>query len=77
LQDAWLDNIEVDPKYSALKSVPTNDVDEGPADLSSKDIGIMKRRIANVLEPGETVCVYFIILNFLIFDSFVLLKYHC
>ncbi|KAG2383922.1 uncharacterized protein HKW66_Vig0153150 [Vigna angularis] len=24
-------------------------------DLSSKDIAVMKRRIANVLEPGETV----------------------
>ncbi|WVZ07153.1 hypothetical protein V8G54_020499 [Vigna mungo] len=46
---------EVDPKYSALKFVPTNDVDEGPPDLSSKDIAVMKRRIANVLEHGETV----------------------
>ncbi|KOM52184.1 hypothetical protein LR48_Vigan09g084300 [Vigna angularis] len=26
-----------------------------PSDLSSKDIAVMKRRIANVLEPGETV----------------------
>lgn len=24
-------------------------------DLSSEDIGMIKRRIANVLEPGETV----------------------
>ncbi|BAT86869.1 hypothetical protein LR48_Vigan09g264200 [Vigna angularis] len=55
IKDAWLDNIEFDPKYSALKSVPTNDVDEGMPDLSSKDIAVMKRRIANVLEPGETV----------------------
>ncbi|ESW20410.1 hypothetical protein PHAVU_006G206700 [Phaseolus vulgaris] len=55
IKDAWLDNIEVDPKYSALKSVPTNDEDEEPPDLSSEDIGIMKRRIANVLESGETV----------------------
>ncbi|KAG2396259.1 uncharacterized protein HKW66_Vig0063650 [Vigna angularis] len=28
---------------------------EGMPDLSSKDIAVMKRRIANVLEPGETV----------------------
>ncbi|KAG4955742.1 hypothetical protein JHK85_042122 [Glycine max] len=55
IKDAWLDNVEVDPKYAALSSVATNDEDEGPPDLSSKDIGIMKRRIANVLEPGETV----------------------
>ncbi|TKY71458.1 CD2 antigen cytoplasmic tail-binding protein [Spatholobus suberectus] len=54
IKDAWLDNIEVDPKYAALSSVATKDEDEAP-DLSSKDIGIMKRRIANVLEPGETV----------------------
>ncbi|KAG5069236.1 hypothetical protein JHK85_001613 [Glycine max] len=33
----------------------TNDEDESPLDLSSKDIGIMKRRIANVLKPGETL----------------------
>ncbi|CAJ1957934.1 unnamed protein product [Sphenostylis stenocarpa] len=46
---------EVDPKYAALKSVPTNDEDDETPDLSSKDIGIMKRRIADVLEPGETV----------------------
>ncbi|CAJ1963493.1 unnamed protein product [Sphenostylis stenocarpa] len=55
IKDAWLDNIEVDPKYAALKSVPTNDEDDETPDLSSKDIGIMKRRIADVLEPGETV----------------------
>ncbi|KOM25617.1 hypothetical protein LR48_Vigan125s000700 [Vigna angularis] len=55
IKDAWLDNIEFDQKYSALKSVPTNDVDEGMPDLSSKDIAVMKRRIANVLEPGETL----------------------
>lgn len=65
-QDAWLDNVEVDPKYSALSSVATND-EELIEDLSSKDIGLMKRRIANVLEPGETVSLHFI---------FCLLK-HC
>ncbi|XP_061365475.1 uncharacterized protein LOC133308790 isoform X1 [Gastrolobium bilobum] len=54
IKDAWLDNIEVDPRYSALSSVATNDEEE-VEDLSSKDVGIMKRRIANVLEPGETV----------------------
>ncbi|KAJ1434940.1 CD2 antigen cytoplasmic tail-binding protein 2 isoform X1 [Sesbania bispinosa] len=54
LKDAWLDNVEVDPRYSALSSVAINDKEE-VQDLSSKDIGIMKRRIANILEPGETV----------------------
>ncbi|XP_054801382.1 LOW QUALITY PROTEIN: uncharacterized protein LOC129305354 [Prosopis cineraria] len=54
IKDAWLDNVEVDPKYSALNSAVTNDEEE-IEDLSSKDIGVMKRRIANALEPGETV----------------------
>ncbi|KAI4296357.1 hypothetical protein L6164_036322 [Bauhinia variegata] len=54
IKDAWLDNIEVDPKYAGLNSAITNDEDE-IEDLSSKDIGTMKRRIADVLEPGETV----------------------
>ncbi|KOM56667.1 hypothetical protein LR48_Vigan10g255900 [Vigna angularis] len=45
---------------SALKSVPTNDVDEGMPDLSSKDIAVMMRRIANVLEPGETAIIGFL-----------------
>ncbi|OIV91575.1 hypothetical protein TanjilG_08987 [Lupinus angustifolius] len=54
IKDAWLDNVEVDPRYAALSSVATNDEEE-IQDLSSKDIGTMKRRIANALEPGETV----------------------
>ncbi|KAF1882329.1 hypothetical protein Lal_00038975 [Lupinus albus] len=54
IKDAWLDSVEVDPRYAALSSVATNDEEE-IEDLSSKDIGTMKRRIANVLEPGETV----------------------
>lgn len=55
LQDAWLDNVEFDPRYAALSSAATTNDEEEIEDLSSKDIGIMKRRIANVLEPGETV----------------------
>ncbi|KAK7302522.1 hypothetical protein RJT34_13413 [Clitoria ternatea] len=55
IKDAWLDNVEVDPKYAALSFVAANDEDEADQDLSSKDIATMKRRIANVLEPGETV----------------------
>ncbi|KAG5088958.1 hypothetical protein JHK86_001570 [Glycine max] len=42
-------------KTNNFYSKATNDEDESPPDLSSKDIGIMKRRIANVLEPGETL----------------------
>ncbi|XP_028800840.1 CD2 antigen cytoplasmic tail-binding protein 2 homolog [Neltuma alba] len=54
IKDAWLDNVEVDPKYSALNSTVTNDEEE-IQDLSSKDIAVKKRRIADALEPGETV----------------------
>jgi len=58
LQDAWLDNVEVDPRYAGLSSVATNDEEE-VQELSSKDVAIMKRRIANVLEPEETVSPMF------------------
>ena len=39
----------------------TNDEDNNEVaaqDLSTQDIGIMKRRIANVLEPEETVILH-------------------
>ncbi|XP_057431818.1 uncharacterized protein LOC130724566 isoform X2 [Lotus japonicus] len=56
IKDAWLDNVEVDPRYAALASVERNEEEEEEAqELSSKDIGIIKRRIADVLEPEETV----------------------
>lgn len=57
LQDAWLDSVEVDIKYTGKTPVTTKgEGDEDAAqDLSTQDIGIIKRRIANVLEPGETV----------------------
>lgn len=54
LQDAWLDSLEVDPKYAGkVPNVTTNDNDA--PELSSSDIGKIKRRIADILEPGETV----------------------
>lgn len=56
MQDAWLDNIEVDPRYAELSSATKNDEEEEVQELSSKDVAIMKRRIANVLESEETVC---------------------
>lgn len=55
IKDAWLDNVEFDPRYAALSSAAKTSDEEEIEDLSSKDIGTMKRRIANVLEPGETV----------------------
>lgn len=54
--------MEVDPKYSALNYMATNDEEE-IQDLTSKDIAVMKRRIANALEPGETVSLHFILNN--------------
>ena len=54
LQDAWLDSIEVDPKYAdKVPEVSTND--DEVEELTSLEIAKIKRRIANVLEPGETV----------------------
>ena len=58
MQDAWLDNVEVDPKYSTLNPVSTKNEDEEVQDLSSKDIGMIKRRIADVLQPEETVSLF-------------------
>lgn len=56
LQDAWLDNIDntyIDPKLAG-KRVEVADEDES-TELSSKEIGLMKRRMADVLLSGETV----------------------
>ncbi|GAU47570.1 hypothetical protein TSUD_389200 [Trifolium subterraneum] len=54
IKDAWLDNVEIDPRFAGLSSATTKDQEE-VQELSSKDVAIMKRRIANVLEPEETV----------------------
>ncbi|KAJ0266041.1 CD2-binding protein-like protein [Hirschfeldia incana] len=60
-KDAWLDSIENNPMYigrSAAKDTGMEEDggEEKPADeLSRDDIGVLKRRIASVLEPGETV----------------------
>ncbi|KAF9690160.1 hypothetical protein SADUNF_Sadunf01G0166900 [Salix dunnii] len=58
LQDAWMDSIQVDPRYTGKNSMVRinehDDKDDVP-ELSSNEIGAMKKRIANLLEPGETV----------------------
>uniref|UniRef100_A0A6N2MPM6 OCRE domain-containing protein n=1 Tax=Salix viminalis TaxID=40686 RepID=A0A6N2MPM6_SALVM len=58
IKDAWLDSIQVDPRYTGKNSMvginEHDDKDDVP-ELSSKEIGAMKKRIANLLEPGETV----------------------
>ncbi|OVA14193.1 hypothetical protein BVC80_9029g20 [Macleaya cordata] len=54
IKDAWLDSVDVDTRF-AEKSFNMVKDEEDTNDLSSEDIGKMKRRIANLLEPGETV----------------------
>ncbi|KAF5733325.1 putative CD2-binding protein-related [Tripterygium wilfordii] len=55
-KDAWMDSVEVDPRYAALAHVENEANDESEVlDLSSEDAATIKRRIANLLEPGETV----------------------
>ncbi|KAK4784631.1 hypothetical protein SAY86_018999 [Trapa natans] len=54
IKDAWLDSVEVDTKLASKISISMENVDDR-AELSSKDIGNMKRRIADTLQPGETV----------------------
>ncbi|NP_001143950.1 uncharacterized protein LOC100276763 [Zea mays] len=55
IKDAWLDSVEVDPTYAAkVQNKGKEKVDEFE-DLSSDDIGRLKRQIANLLEPGETI----------------------
>lgn len=54
IQDAWLDNVEVDGRF-AEKHQEKVTAEEDYRDLSSEDIGKIKRNIANLLQPGETV----------------------
>lgn len=60
-QDAWLDSIEKNPMYMGRSAANDTEKDEDSGnekavdELSQEDIGVRKRRIANVLEPGETV----------------------
>lgn len=54
LQDAWLDSLDVAPQLASARSVREKSPDENQ-ELSSQEIGILKRRIANLLEPEETV----------------------
>ncbi|KAJ0040500.1 hypothetical protein Pint_26658 [Pistacia integerrima] len=59
IKDAWLDSLEIDQRFAGTavthnKPVDNEDEDDIP-DLTSEELGVIKRRIANVLEPGETV----------------------
>ncbi|XP_042399319.1 CD2 antigen cytoplasmic tail-binding protein 2 homolog isoform X1 [Zingiber officinale] len=54
IKDAWLDSFEVDAKLAG-KFKPKESAEEAYDDLSSDDFGKIKRRIANALQPGETI----------------------
>jgi CD2 antigen cytoplasmic tail-binding protein 2 len=47
--------VEVDPTFAAKVQKKGKEKVEEFEDLSSDDIGRIKRQIANMLEPGETV----------------------
>ncbi|PON81887.1 CD2-binding protein-like protein [Trema orientale] len=54
IKDAWLDSVEVAQKYTGkLPEVTRNEADI--QELTSHEIGKIKRRMADALEPGETV----------------------
>lgn len=53
MKDAWLDSAEVDTKFAGRAS--SVNIENDTPDLSSQDIKMIKRRIANLLEPGETI----------------------
>lgn len=55
IKDAWLDSVEVDQKLADKSYLLKSDEDKESKELSTEDVGKMKRRIADVLEPGETV----------------------
>lgn len=54
IKDAWLDSVVVDMAYSEKiqKEVTT---EEEYQELSSEELGKIKRSIADVLQPGETI----------------------
>ncbi|CAA3028630.1 Hypothetical predicted protein [Olea europaea subsp. europaea] len=54
IKDAWLDSVDVYEKYNGKSYIPTSN-DEESRDLTSEELAKIKRRIANVLEPGEMV----------------------
>ncbi|KAJ9689476.1 hypothetical protein PVL29_014925 [Vitis rotundifolia] len=54
IKDAWLDSVDLEPKFDKRDSMVTK-VEDDTQDLTAAAIGKIKRRIADLLEPGETV----------------------
>jgi len=71
VQDAWLDSVDTEKRYSGKKAIKISNEDE-IQDLTSEQLGKMKRRIADVLEPGETVIIP--TSCFLVFFLFIILN---
>lgn len=55
IKDAWLDSVEVDTRFAEEHLKQSIEASEDDDDLSPEEISKIKRRIANVLQPGETV----------------------
>lgn len=55
IKDAWLDSVEVDTRFAEEHLKQSIQESEDDDDLSPEEISKIKRRIANVLQPGETV----------------------
>ncbi|KAF3331183.1 LIN1-like protein isoform X1 [Carex littledalei] len=55
MKDAWLDSAEVDTKFAAKLKAKAKDEEEVFQDLTSDDVGKIKRIIADILQPGETI----------------------
>nr|CAN64184.1 hypothetical protein VITISV_022648 [Vitis vinifera] len=54
IKDAWLDSVDLEPKFDKRNSMVTK-VEDDTQDLTTAAIGKIKRRIADLLEPGETI----------------------
>ncbi|PHU17184.1 hypothetical protein BC332_12879 [Capsicum chinense] len=54
IKDAWLDSVDTEKRYSGKSAMKISNDDE-IEDITSEQLAKMKRRIADVLEPGETV----------------------
>ncbi|XP_019226046.1 PREDICTED: CD2 antigen cytoplasmic tail-binding protein 2 isoform X1 [Nicotiana attenuata] len=54
IKDAWLDSVDTEKRFSGKSAIRISNEDE-IQDLTAEELGTMKRRIADVLEPGETV----------------------
>lgn len=55
IKDAWLDSIDVEPKFTEKNHETSGNEEEEYHDISADDVGKIKRNIANTLQPGETV----------------------